>query len=65
MIRDLYDQLPPERGRELRRYNKARLAQLEAEGRERRERLARAGVTAEVLDAYCQMGHGCPHTRLT
>ena len=40
-ITDMYDQLPPERGRELRRHNKERLARLEAEGAERRARLAR------------------------
>ncbi len=40
MIRDLYDLLPPERGAELRRLNKERLAQLETENAERRARLA-------------------------
>jgi hypothetical protein len=40
VIRDLYDLLPPERGAELRRLNKERLAQLETEGAERRARLA-------------------------
>ncbi|MEA2180144.1 MAG: hypothetical protein QOG77_3441 [Solirubrobacteraceae bacterium] len=38
--RDLYDRLDPERGAELRRRNKARLAELEAGSHERRERLA-------------------------
>jgi hypothetical protein len=40
VIRDLYDLLEPERGAELRRLNKERLAELEAEGPERRARLA-------------------------
>ena len=39
MIRDMYDLLPPERGEELRRLNKERLAALEAESAERRGRL--------------------------
>lgn len=38
-ITDIYDQLEPERARELRRHNKTRLAQLEAEGAERRARI--------------------------
>jgi len=41
-IRDMYDLLPPARGAELRRFNKERLALLEAQGPERRARLARA-----------------------
>jgi hypothetical protein len=40
-IRDMYDLLAPERGAELRRRNKERLAELEAQGDERRARLAR------------------------
>jgi hypothetical protein len=39
-IRDMYDLLPPDRGAELRRRNKERLAELEAQGAERRRRLA-------------------------
>jgi len=39
-IRDMYDLLPPERGAELRRGNKERLAELELLGAERRARLA-------------------------
>jgi hypothetical protein len=39
-IRDMYDLLPPDRGAELRRHNKQRLAELEARGDERRTRLA-------------------------
>jgi hypothetical protein len=39
-IRDMYDLLPPERAAELRRHNKQRLAELEAVGAERRQRLA-------------------------
>ncbi len=39
-IRDMYDLLPPDRGAELRRRNKERLAELEARGAERRARLA-------------------------
>jgi hypothetical protein len=38
-IRDMYDLLAPDRGAELRRRNKERLAELEALGAERRERL--------------------------
>ena len=38
--RDLYDTLDPERGAELRRRNRARLAELEAGAAERRLRLA-------------------------
>jgi hypothetical protein len=38
----MYDDLPAERGRELRRLNYERLAELEASGAERRERLERA-----------------------
>lgn len=38
-IRDMYDLLAPERGAELRRRNKERLAELEAQGAERRARL--------------------------
>jgi hypothetical protein len=41
-IRDVYDDLPPARAAELRRRNKERLAQLEAEGSARRARLALA-----------------------
>ena len=39
-IRDMYDLLAPERGAELRRRNKERLAELEAQSAERRARLA-------------------------
>ena len=39
-IRDMYDLLAPERGAELRRRNKERLAELEAASAERRARLA-------------------------
>jgi hypothetical protein len=39
-IRDMYDLLAPDRGAELRRRNKERLAELEALGAARRERLA-------------------------
>ena len=38
-IRDMYDLLAPDRGAELRRRNKERLAELEALGAERRARL--------------------------
>ena len=41
-MRDMYDLLPPERGSKLRRYNKERLAHLEARAPARRARLARA-----------------------
>ncbi len=41
-IRDMYDLLPPARGAELRRFNNERLAMLEAEGPERRARMAGA-----------------------
>jgi hypothetical protein len=39
-IRDMYDLLAPDRAAELRRANKERLAELEALGAARRERLA-------------------------
>jgi hypothetical protein len=39
-ISDMYDLLAPERAAELRRHNKERLAELEALGAERRQRLA-------------------------
>jgi hypothetical protein len=39
-IRDMYDLLAPDRGAELRRRNKERLAELEAASAARRERLA-------------------------
>jgi hypothetical protein len=39
-IRDMYDLLAPDRGAELRRRNEERLAELEAAGAARRERLA-------------------------
>ena len=39
-ISDMYDLLAPDRAAELRRHNKERLAELEALGAERRERLA-------------------------
>ncbi len=38
---DMYDSLPPDRGTELRRKNKERLAELERRGDERRGRIAR------------------------
>lgn len=38
--RDMYDRLPPQRGAELRRHNKERLALLEAQAPARRARLA-------------------------
>ena len=38
----MYDLLPPVRGAELRRFNMERLAMLEAEGPERRARMAGA-----------------------
>lgn len=41
-MRDMYDLLPRERGSQLRRRNKERLAQLEAQAPARRARLARA-----------------------
>ena len=41
-MRDMYDLLPLKRGSELRRRNKERLAQLEAQAPARRARLARA-----------------------
>ncbi len=40
LIRDMYDLLPPSRGVELRRRNLERLAALDADGAERRARLA-------------------------
>jgi hypothetical protein len=40
--RDMYDHLPADRGAELRRRNLERLAELDAQGSERRARLARA-----------------------
>jgi hypothetical protein len=39
-ITDMYDLLAPDRAAELRRHNLERLAELEARGAERRERLA-------------------------
>jgi hypothetical protein len=41
-IRDIYDALPPERGTALRRANLERLAELEADGAERRARMESA-----------------------
>ena len=41
-IRDIYDALPPERGAALRRANLERLAELEADGPERRARMEAA-----------------------
>ena len=41
-IRDIYDGLPSERGVALRRANLERLAELEADGHERRARMAAA-----------------------
>jgi hypothetical protein len=49
-IRDMYDLLEPERGAELRRRNKERLAELEARGAERRARLARLADAAPGAD---------------
>jgi hypothetical protein len=43
-IRDVYDDLPPARAAELRRRNKERLAQLEAQAPARRARLALAAA---------------------
>lgn len=43
-VTDIYDACPPERGAELRRLNKERLAQLEAESRARQARFARAAT---------------------
>ncbi|MEA2317940.1 MAG: hypothetical protein QOD44_2129 [Solirubrobacteraceae bacterium] len=40
--REIYDQLPPDRGADLRRLNAERLAELEARGAARRARIARA-----------------------
>jgi hypothetical protein len=52
VVRDMYDLVePPERGAELRRLNKERLARLEAEGPERRARIARARKHRERHDA--------------
>ena len=48
-IRDMYDLLPPDRAVELRRHNKERLAELEAQGAERRARLAQ--VAGDALPA--------------
>jgi hypothetical protein len=42
--RDIYDQLPPDRGADLRRLNAERLAELEARGAARRARIARAAA---------------------
>jgi hypothetical protein len=39
-IKDVYDLMPPDIGPSQRRHNKERLAHLEAEGEERRARLA-------------------------
>ena len=48
-IRDIYDALPPERGVALRRANLERLAELEADGEQRRARmLAAAAATPEA-----------------
>ena len=41
-IRDIYDAMPAERGVALRRANRERLAELEAEGEERRARMLAA-----------------------
>jgi hypothetical protein len=43
-LRDMYDELPPDRGAQLRRLNAERLAALEARGSARRARLARAAA---------------------
>lgn len=40
-VRDVYDVMPPDVGAAQRRYNKERLAVLEADGERRRARLAR------------------------
>jgi hypothetical protein len=47
-IRDMYDLLAPERGAELRRRNKERLAELEASGDARRARLTQ--VVGDALE---------------
>lgn len=44
-IRDIYDRMDPNRGVELRRRNQERLAELEATGTERRNRLGVARDT--------------------
>ncbi len=54
-IRDMYDLLEPERGAELRRRNKERLAELEAQGAERRARLARVAGDAPAADQGDQL----------
>jgi len=41
-IRDIYDAMPAERGVALRRANRERLAELEADGEERRARMLAA-----------------------
>jgi hypothetical protein len=46
-IRDMYDLLPPDRGAELRRHNKERLAELELLGAQRRARLAQVAVPSQ------------------
>jgi hypothetical protein len=43
-IHNIYDILPQPQGAQQRRVNKERLAQLEAQGRERRERLHRVAL---------------------
>ena len=48
-VRDIYDALPPERGVALRRANLERLAELEADGEQRRARmLAASAATSEA-----------------
>jgi hypothetical protein len=49
--RDLYDDLPPDRGAELRRRNLERLAELEAQTPARRARLARAARALGAAEA--------------
>lgn len=45
----MYDQLAEDRGEELRRLNREHLAELEAEARERGERLGAAAAAAGTL----------------
>ena len=47
-VRDMYDDLPADRGADLRRRNRERLAELEAQGAERRARLVRAARVAPL-----------------
>lgn len=51
-MRDIYDKLPPKRGAFLRRLNKERLAQLEAETAERQARLKKARLAKQKERCY-------------